>query len=66
MKYLPHLPPALNSISFNVKQGQKIGIIGRTGSGKSSIMQTLFRLKEIEEGSRILIDGIDIKTLGLH
>ena len=42
-----------------------IGVVGRTGSGKSSILQTLFRLVELEEGTT-KIDGIDIKGVGLH
>ena len=46
MKYQPHLPPVLNNISFDIKHGHKVGIIGRTGSGKSSVTQALFRLVE--------------------
>jgi len=43
----------------------KIGIVGRTGAGKSSILQILFRLTDFEEG-HLYIDGIDCKDVGLH
>jgi ABC-type multidrug transport system fused ATPase/permease subunit len=43
----------------------KVGIVGRTGSGKSSILQALFRLCDLSEG-RIVIDEVDVKDVGLH
>lgn len=54
--------PALYNISMTIKPGQKIGICGRTGSGKSSLLLTLFRLLELDSGT-IFIDGIDLRTL---
>lgn len=65
MSYRPSLPPVLKNISLNIKKGEKIGICGRTGAGKSTIMTALYRLVELSSGS-IIIDGIDISTLGLH
>lgn len=63
-RYRPELEPVLKGISFEVKAGQKIGVCGRTGSGKSSLMLTLFRVIEADSGS-IEIDGIDIACIGL-
>jgi ATP-binding cassette subfamily C (CFTR/MRP) protein 1 len=65
MKYREELEPSLTNVSFSVEAGHKIGIVGRTGSGKSSILQALFRLIEVTEGS-IKIDGVDIRDIGLH
>ncbi|KAI0303610.1 ABC transporter [Multifurca ochricompacta] len=64
MKYRPELPMVLKGLSMNVKGGEKIGIVGRTGAGKSSIMTALFRIVELTSGS-INIDGVDISKLGL-
>ncbi|CAK5275397.1 unnamed protein product [Mycena citricolor] len=58
-KYRPELPAVIKGISMHVKAGEKIGIVGRTGAGKSSIMTALFRLVELTSGS-IVIDGVDI------
>ncbi|TNY22115.1 P-loop containing nucleoside triphosphate hydrolase protein [Rhodotorula diobovata] len=64
MRYRPDLPPVLKGLSMSVGRGEKIGVVGRTGAGKSSIMQTLFRIVEVSAGS-IEVDGIDISTIGL-
>jgi ABC-type multidrug transport system fused ATPase/permease subunit len=55
----------LKSISFEINANEKIGIVGRTGAGKSSLTLALFRLIEPVEGT-IIIDGIDISRLGLY
>ncbi|GAX19080.1 ATP-binding cassette, subfamily C (CFTR/MRP), member 4 [Fistulifera solaris] len=65
VRYRPSLPPALQAVSFKVPAGARVGIVGRTGAGKSSLVQSLFRLLEAEDG-QILIDGVDIQPLGLH
>jgi ABC-type multidrug transport system fused ATPase/permease subunit len=65
MKYRPELPFVLNGLSMEVASGEKIGIVGRTGAGKSSIMTALYRIVELSSGS-IQIDGIDISKVGLE
>ncbi|KAL0574610.1 hypothetical protein V5O48_007360 [Marasmius crinis-equi] len=64
-KYRPELDLVLRNLSFTIKGGERIGICGRTGAGKSSIVQSIFRIIEPVEGT-ILIDGVDITRLGLH
>ena len=65
MRYRDGLEQVLKGISFIVTSGERIGIVGRTGAGKSSLMLSLFRIIE-PAGGRILIDGIDITKIGLH
>ena len=64
LRYRPELPDVLRGLTMDVAPGEKIGIVGRTGAGKSSIMTALYRLVELSAGS-ILIDGVDISKIGL-
>ncbi|XP_022081418.1 multidrug resistance-associated protein 7-like isoform X2 [Acanthaster planci] len=63
--YRPSLPNALNGVTFDLQPAEKLGIVGRTGSGKSSLFQVLFRLVEIQSG-QVTIDGVDIAHLSLE
>ncbi|KAL7069858.1 hypothetical protein ACQ4LE_010986 [Meloidogyne hapla] len=65
LRYHPNSPPALNNISFSIQSGQKIGIVGRTGSGKTSICNALFRLYPLESG-KILIGSEDFLSVGIR
>ncbi|XP_020232215.1 ABC transporter C family member 13 isoform X1 [Cajanus cajan] len=62
LKYMPSLPDALRNLSFRIAGGTQVGIIGRTGAGKSSVLNALFRLTPICTGS-ITIDDVDIKSI---
>lgn len=64
LRYSPIESPVLNHLNLVIKSGSKIGIVGRTGAGKSSLISALFRLAVLE-GS-IEIDGVDTKVLQLH
>ncbi|KAI0035574.1 ABC protein [Vararia minispora EC-137] len=64
LAYRPGLPDVLKGITLDIRGSERIGIVGRTGAGKSSLITALFRLVELNAGS-ITIDGIDISTLGL-
>ena len=65
MKYREGMDLALKNLSFEVQPGMKVGVVGRTGAGKSTILQTLFRLTDCCEG-KIEIDGINNQEVGLH
>ncbi|KAK0531476.1 hypothetical protein OC835_003650, partial [Tilletia horrida] len=64
VKYAPELPDVLKGVSFKVAGGTKVGIVGPTGCGKSTTVQSLFRFVEFAGGS-IEIDGLDISKVGL-
>lgn len=64
LRYRPELPPALKGLSFSVGAGERVGIVGRTGAGKSTVATALLRLREADSG-RILVDGVDLALLGL-
>lgn len=66
MRHSTHTYAALDlrHISMTIQGGEKVGIVGRTGAGKSSLIQTLFRMGTLVEG-QIKIDNVDIATVGL-
>lgn len=63
--YREGLPPVLKGVTFTVNPGEKVGIVGRTGAGKSSLLQALFRMVNVSGGS-IEIDGVNIADIGLN
>ncbi|KAL2926243.1 ABC transporter C family member 3 [Bienertia sinuspersici] len=65
IRYAPHMPLVLRGITCTFQGGEKTGIVGRTGSGKSTLIQALFRIVE-PAGGQILLDGINISSIGLH
>ncbi|XP_063047595.1 canalicular multispecific organic anion transporter 1 isoform X2 [Engraulis encrasicolus] len=65
VRYRPELDLVLHGITCDIDSTEKIGIVGRTGAGKSSLTNCLFRIIEAADG-KILIDGIDIAAIGLH
>nr|QEY08340.1 ATP-binding cassette sub-family C member 4c [Crocus sativus] len=65
VRYRPNTPLVLKGITVSIRGGQKIGVVGRTGSGKSTLIQALFRIVE-PCGGQIVFDGVNICSLGLH
>ncbi|KAK4142467.1 uncharacterized protein C8A04DRAFT_38253 [Dichotomopilus funicola] len=64
-RYREELDPVLRNLSFRIEAREKIGIVGRTGAGKSSLTLAIFRALEADEG-KILIDGVDVGLIGLR
>ncbi|KAJ3656111.1 hypothetical protein Zmor_015210 [Zophobas morio] len=64
MRYAPEEPTVLKNLTFTIKSAEKVGIVGRTGAGKSSLISALFRLADVE--GAIVIDGVDTKTISLR
>ena len=65
IRYRPELEPVLSEISLSLEPGERLGVVGRTGAGKSSLTLALFRVLEAEAGS-ITLDGVDLASLGLQ
>lgn len=65
VRYRPELDLVLKGITCHIKSTEKVGVVGRTGAGKSSLTNCLFRILE-SAGGQIIIDGVDIASIGLH
>jgi ATP-binding cassette subfamily C (CFTR/MRP) protein 1 len=65
LRYRPDLPAVLRGVDFTIKPGEHVGVVGRTGAGKTSIMMALYRLYELTAG-RIQIDDVDISRVTLE
>ena len=66
MRYRDDTDLVLKGMNFEILPGERIGCVGRTGAGKSSILQALFRMSELEGRKGILIDGKDTSDIGLQ
>ncbi|KAJ3277820.1 hypothetical protein HDU79_002121 [Rhizoclosmatium sp. JEL0117] len=65
VKYSSKFDPVIKNLSVEIKGSEKIGVVGRTGSGKSTLMTALFRIVEPTKGT-VLIDGVDVSRVGLN
>jgi len=65
MRYRPNTEVVLNNLNFEVTPGHKVGIVGRTGAGKSTITMALTRIVELSSGM-IEIDDVDVSKLGIR
>jgi len=65
MRYRDGLDASINDLHCKVQAGMKVGVVGRTGAGKSTILNVLFRLTDPFEGD-VMIDGLNFKNVGLH
>lgn len=66
LRYRPELPPALKGLSFSVAAGERVGIVGRTGAGKSTVATALLRLREVSGRSRCLCFRFVVLRLASH
>jgi len=64
MRYRPDLDPALKDLSFTINSGEHVAVVGRTGAGKSSLFQLLFRFRNANKG-QVLLDNKPIESLDL-
>lgn len=64
LRYADHLPYVLNDVSFEIPSGAKVGIVGRTGSGKSTLFQAVYRFVHYDHG-QIFVDGRSIRDYSL-
>ena len=64
MRYQPSMPLVLSNVSVNIRAGEKVGVVGRTGSGKSTMLVALWRLVELEAG-RVVLDDVDTAAIPL-
>ena len=65
LRYRPETEVVLHGLTFKIKAGEKVGIVGRTGAGKSTISVSLSRIVEIFQG-KIEIDGVDISKMPIN